>query len=59
MKIAIITYITFIVLAMYGWFANLIDVVQAVTSGSPFTTLIVARIVGVPVFVLGAVLGWF
>jgi hypothetical protein len=59
MKGIIIAYIVCLIAALYGWVVNLIDVVHAATSGEPFTTLIICRIVGIPVFGLGAVLGWF
>ncbi|RVB02844.1 hypothetical protein [Mesorhizobium sp. M7A.F.Ca.CA.004.02.1.1] len=59
MKIAAILQLALIVAAVYGWFANLIDVIQAALSGDAFTTMLIVRIVGIPVFILGAILGWF
>lgn len=55
MKGIIILYLV----TLYGWVVNLIDVIHAATSGAPFTTMIICRIVGIPVFGLGAILGWF
>lgn len=59
MKGIIILYLVTVIAALYGWVVNLIDVIQAATSGEPFTTMIICRIVGIPVFGLGAILGWF
>ncbi|MER8385231.1 hypothetical protein NKH14_06865 [Mesorhizobium sp. M1380] len=59
MKGMIILYLVTLVAALYGWVVNLIDVIHAATSGAPFTTMIICRIVGIPVFGLGAILGWF
>ena len=39
-----------------GWVLNIVAVVHAI--GGPVTTMFIARIVGIPVFILGAVLGW-
>ncbi|MER9605345.1 hypothetical protein [Mesorhizobium sp. M0243] len=59
MKTVAIIQLTLIIAALYGWVVNLIDVIHAATSGSPFTTMLIVRIVGIPVFLLGAILGWF
>lgn len=59
MKGIILLYIATMIAALYGWIVNLIDVIHAASSGAPFTVMIIARIVGIPVFGLGAILGWF
>jgi hypothetical protein len=62
MKIGIalsLAYLALIIAGLWGWVVNLIDVVHAVTANDPFTTLLIVRIIGIPVAVLGAVLGYF
>lgn len=45
--------------AVIGWIINLIDVVQLAIANSPLTTLFVAKIIGIVVAPLGAILGIF
>ncbi|RVA09400.1 hypothetical protein EN932_22775 [Mesorhizobium sp. M7A.F.Ca.US.002.01.1.1] len=59
MKGLILLYLATMIIAFYGWIVNLIDVIHAAASGAPFTVMVIARIVGIPVFGLGAILGWF
>jgi hypothetical protein len=59
MKIAALAYIAVIVALLYGWVVNLIAVIHLATADAPLTTLGILRIVGVPVGIIGAVLGWF
>ncbi|MER9195245.1 hypothetical protein NKI13_18380 [Mesorhizobium australicum] len=59
MKAAIVFQLTLIVAFIYGWVVNLIAVIHALTHDAPMTTLLVGRIIGVPVGIIGAVLGWF
>lgn len=59
MRTIALLYLALIVAGLYGWVANLVAVIHAATAGVPFTTLVIIRIIGVPVAVLGAVLGYF
>lgn len=52
----VIAYLAAIVGGLIGWVMNIVAVVHMV--GGPMTTMLVARIVGIPVFILGAILGW-
>jgi hypothetical protein len=59
MKTAALIYIAVILLVLYGWVCNLIAVVHALTDNDPLTPLVVGRMIGIPVFILGAILGFF
>ncbi|RWP84753.1 MAG: hypothetical protein EOR11_20040 [Mesorhizobium sp.] len=59
MKTAALIYIAVILLVVYGWVCNLIAVVHALTANDPFTPLVMGRMIGIPVFILGAILGFF
>lgn len=52
-------WLALILAGAIGWVLNLIAVIHAATADAPFTTLVLIRIIGVPIFILGAVLGWF
>lgn len=54
-----LVYIGLIFAAFIGWAMNLIEVINMAFDSSPLTSEFVIRIVGVPVAILGAVLGWF
>lgn len=59
MKItAALIYLGVILAGAYGWLANLIAVVHAITANDPFTPLLVGRIIGIPVVILGVILGF-
>jgi len=47
------------VAAICGWVMNLIAVIQAATADAPLTAMFIVRLVGVPVAIIGAILGWF
>lgn len=49
-------YIAAILGGAIGWVLNIVAVVHGLSG--PLTTMMVARLVGIPVFILGAVLGW-
>lgn len=59
MKTAALVYIAVILLVLYGWVCNLITVVHVLTANDPLTPLVVGRMIGIPVFILGAILGFF
>ncbi|MER8505669.1 hypothetical protein NKH91_05995 [Mesorhizobium sp. M0894] len=59
MKGVVLFQLALIVAFIYGWIVNLIDVINAATAGSPFTTMLILRIIGIPFGLLGAILGWF
>jgi hypothetical protein len=59
MKAAIIFQLTLIIAALAGWVMNLIAVIHLATADAPLTTMGIIRIVGIPVGIIGAVLGWF
>ncbi|MER8422497.1 hypothetical protein [Mesorhizobium sp. M1403] len=42
-----------------GWVMNLIAVIHLATADAPLTTMFIVRIIGIPVGLLGAILGWF
>lgn len=49
-------YIAAIIGGIIGWVLNIVAVVHGISG--PLTTMMVARLVGIPVFILGAILGW-
>lgn len=62
MRVVITAYVLYLVVALaglVGWVMNLIDVVHLAFANAPFHALFVARIVGIFVGPLGAVLGYF
>ncbi|MDG4856408.1 hypothetical protein [Mesorhizobium sp. WSM4982] len=58
--ISVLLYLAIIIAVVYGWVANLIAVIQAAQHpGIEITTMLVLRVIGIPVPVLGAILGYF
>ena len=55
----LLIYWSVVIAGVIGWTLNLIELVSMLIAGSPVTAMLIARIVGVPVFILGAVLGYF
>lgn len=56
----IITAVVASMAAMFGWIMNLLKVVYLATSYSPDHLVeLIVRIIGVPLALLGVVLGWF
>lgn len=55
----LIAWTTVLVAALYGWVENLVAVIHAATSGAPFDTMLALRIIGVPLGIIGAILGYF
>jgi hypothetical protein len=49
-------YVLAIIAGVIGWVLNIIAVVHSLSG--PVTAMLVARLVGIPVFILGAILGW-
>lgn len=49
--------IALIIMIIYGWIANVVDIIH--TLNGPINALFVARIAGVFVAPLGAILGYF
>ncbi len=54
-----IGYLLFLALFVVGWVLNLINVVGLALSDAPLTAMFIVRLVGVPVAIIGAVLGYF
>lgn len=52
-------YVAAVIAAVIGWVINLIDVIHLIVNHANIDAMFIGRIVGVPVFVVGAVLGWF
>jgi hypothetical protein len=50
-------YIAFWALILAGWVQNLVKFISIV--GHPIDAQWIARIVGIPVVILGAIYGWF
>lgn len=46
-------------LALVGWVINLVKLVHLFVAHAPVDTMFIGRILGVPVPVIGAILGWF
>ena len=55
--VATLATIATVVLGIIGWIMNIAAIIPLLDGG--FTPWLVARIVGVVLFPLGAVLGWF
>ena len=53
----LLAYVCVVVLGITGWIMNIAAIIPLLDGG--FTPWLVARIVGVVLFPLGAVLGWF
>lgn len=45
--------------ALAGWIMNLVTVVHMFLANAPLSSLFIGRLVGVPVGIIGAILGWF
>lgn len=59
MRTVALAYIALVIAALIGWVMNLIEVIHLATAGAPLTAGFIVRIVGVPVGIIGAVMGWF
>lgn len=57
--VGILAYLALIFGLLAGWVMNLIDVVHLFLANSPLTTLFIGKVIGIFVFPLGGVLGWF
>lgn len=55
--LGILVWLGLICAGVVGWAMNIIAIVHAVSG--PLTTLLIVRIVGIFVFPLGAILGYF
>lgn len=60
-KAGVMTWLIWLVLIIgaifeVGWVLNIIALVHML--GGPVTAMFIARIVGIPVSILGAILGW-
>ena len=53
----LLAYVCVVVLGIAGWIMNIAAIIPLLDGG--FTPWLVARIIGVVLFPLGAVLGWF
>lgn len=53
----IILFIAFILLAIFGWIANIFEMIGLLDAG--FSAWLFARIIGIFFAPLGAILGWF
>ena len=54
-----LVYVMALVFGFIGWIINLVAVINLFVSHAPIDAMFVGRVVGVPVFIIGAVLGWF
>lgn len=45
--------------AIAGWIMNLVSVIGSAIANDPLTAGFIVRIIGVPVPVIGAIMGWF
>jgi hypothetical protein len=55
-----VVYVICAIAAIIGWAMNLLTVIHLLSaSQSDPTVMLLVRIVGIPVFVIGAILGWF
>lgn len=59
MRTLILLYVIAIVVFVIGWISNLVALISMIVHDHAITVLFVARLVGVPVAFLGAVLGYF
>jgi hypothetical protein len=48
-----------VAVGIIGWVMNLIAVIHLLVSHAPVDTMFIGRVIGIPVGILGAVLGWF
>lgn len=48
-----------IILGIIGWVVNLVKVIGLFVHSAPIDAMFIGRVIGVPVGILGAVLGWF
>lgn len=55
----LITVVLFWLALIAGWIMNLVEVIHLATSGAIVDALFITRIVGVPIAVIGGILGWF
>lgn len=51
-------WILLVIFMAIGWVMNLIAVIHLALNGSPLTTMFILRAIGVPLAILGGVLGW-
>lgn len=56
--LALLLFIAFWLAAIAGWVLNVVATVHMIVAHAPVDALFVGRIVGIPVAVLGSVLGW-
>ena len=59
-KFGIVTFLVWLLcmlLGVIGWIMNIMKIVPLLDGG--FTPWLIGRLVGIPFFPLGAVLGWF
>jgi hypothetical protein len=54
--LGVIAYFAVFLAAFYGWVMNIVLLVQHIHD--PISTLFVARVAGIPIAILGAVLGY-
>ena len=59
MKTAALIQLAVAIAIIYGWVVNLIAVINLALADAPLTTMFILRIIGIPVGLLGAILGWF
>jgi hypothetical protein len=57
--VALIAYLILIFGLIVGYVMNVIDLVRFALSGDPFQTIEVMRVIGLFIFPLGALLGYF
>lgn len=55
--IAVFAYFLALALGLVGWVMNILTIIH--TTSAPITGLFVARVAGIFIAPLGAVLGWF
>lgn len=52
----VLIWLAAVIGGLTGWVMNIVAVVHSVSG--PLTEMLVLRIIGIPVFILGAILGW-
>lgn len=57
--IGILAYLGLVFGLLIGWVMNLINVVQLFLANGELTTIFLGRIIGIFLFPLGGILGWF
>ena len=57
-KVGTRAWICILLAAVYGWIINLYDTIHLVTHGAPVDAMFIVRIIGIPLPVLGAILGY-